>query len=259
VSEVPSLAVEVAGSHAVRLGPLCEIPDNRTIRLWIPTKEGADLRLFVGSRALVPTGTPGHGVLMSMTSGTPTICPGTYYGGIAIGGSASVTMMPGVYYMAGGFRVFGSGAVDGSSGVMIYNSSGTITEADTAFGVDLVPEKDKSKKNAKNVQLTATPNKNIDPFESVVLSMQVGRDKIMRHEAELTAYAPAHPARGGLEDDLEFGGFLRKLGGTSSYDGLKEMISRTYRAIELHEKQPIPLDEIDAVAHLVERLSALRN
>jgi predicted dehydrogenase len=51
-------------------------------------------------------------------------------------------------------------------------------------------------------------------------------------------------------------GFLRKLGGTSSYDGLKEMISRTYRTIELHEPQPIPLDEIDAVAHLVERLSA---
>ncbi len=54
-------------------------------------------------------------------------------------------------------------------------------------------------------------------------------------------------------------GFLRKLGGTSSYDGLKEMISRTYRAIELHEPQPIPLDEIDAVAHLVELLAATGN
>ena len=54
-------------------------------------------------------------------------------------------------------------------------------------------------------------------------------------------------------------GLLRKLGGTSSYDGLKEMISRTYRTIELQEEQPIPLDEIDAVAHLVERLAATRN
>jgi predicted dehydrogenase len=54
-------------------------------------------------------------------------------------------------------------------------------------------------------------------------------------------------------------GFLRKLGGTSSYDGLGEMISRTYRTIELHEPQPIPLDEIDAVAHLVERLAATGN
>ena len=54
-------------------------------------------------------------------------------------------------------------------------------------------------------------------------------------------------------------GLLRKLGGTSSYDGLKEMISRTYRTIELQEAQPIPLDEIDAVAHLVHRLAATRN
>lgn len=54
-------------------------------------------------------------------------------------------------------------------------------------------------------------------------------------------------------------GFLRKLAGTSSYDGLKEMISRTYRTIEMREPQPIPLDEIDAVAHLVERLAATGN
>ncbi len=50
-------------------------------------------------------------------------------------------------------------------------------------------------------------------------------------------------------------GFMRKLAGTSSYDGLAEMLNRTYRALELHEPQPIPLDEIDEVAGLVERLS----
>jgi hypothetical protein len=51
-------------------------------------------------------------------------------------------------------------------------------------------------------------------------------------------------------------GFLRKLGGTSSYDGLGEMISRTYRAIQLHEPQPISLNEIDDVARLIDRLAA---
>jgi predicted dehydrogenase len=51
-------------------------------------------------------------------------------------------------------------------------------------------------------------------------------------------------------------GFLRKLAGTSSYDGLKDMISKTYRAIELREPQPIPLDEIDATMALVEGLAA---
>jgi predicted dehydrogenase len=50
-------------------------------------------------------------------------------------------------------------------------------------------------------------------------------------------------------------GFVRKLAGKSSYDGLAEMISRTYRSIELREPQPIPLDEIDAVARLVDRLA----
>lgn len=51
-------------------------------------------------------------------------------------------------------------------------------------------------------------------------------------------------------------GFLRKLGGTSSYDGLQEMISKTYQTIELGEAQPLPLDEIDAIARLVDQLAA---
>jgi predicted dehydrogenase len=54
-------------------------------------------------------------------------------------------------------------------------------------------------------------------------------------------------------------GFLRKLGGTSSYDGLGEMISRTYRSIELREPQPISLDEMDEVAQLVDRLAVMGN
>ncbi len=51
-------------------------------------------------------------------------------------------------------------------------------------------------------------------------------------------------------------GFVRKLAGTSSYDGLKEMISKTYSAIELGEAQPISLDEIDANMALVDSLAA---
>jgi predicted dehydrogenase len=54
-------------------------------------------------------------------------------------------------------------------------------------------------------------------------------------------------------------GFLRKLGGTSSYDGLTEMITKTYRSIELHEPQPISLDEIDEVARLVDQLATTGN
>jgi predicted dehydrogenase len=50
-------------------------------------------------------------------------------------------------------------------------------------------------------------------------------------------------------------GFVRKLGGESSYDGLAEFLKTTYRALEAHEPQPIPLAEIDETALLVHRLS----
>jgi predicted dehydrogenase len=47
-------------------------------------------------------------------------------------------------------------------------------------------------------------------------------------------------------------GFWRKLAGTSSYDGLPELIARIYRSLEKREAQPIPLDEIDETARLVD-------
>src|SRR5258708_4492276 len=47
-------------------------------------------------------------------------------------------------------------------------------------------------------------------------------------------------------------GFWRKLAGRSSYDGLLELIGRIYRALELHEPQPVPLEEIDEVARLLD-------
>jgi predicted dehydrogenase len=50
-------------------------------------------------------------------------------------------------------------------------------------------------------------------------------------------------------------GFIRKLAGRSSYDGMAELISRTYRAIELNEPQPISIDEIGDTCRLTEQLS----
>jgi predicted dehydrogenase len=50
-------------------------------------------------------------------------------------------------------------------------------------------------------------------------------------------------------------GFWRKLGGVSRYDGLPEMISATYGALERGEAAPIPLNEIDEIACLVDRFS----
>jgi hypothetical protein len=64
-------------------------------------------------------------VQLVITAGSAILCPGRYDGGILIGGSANVTMLGGIYYIAGGgFAVSGAASVDGSAGVMIYNGNG---------------------------------------------------------------------------------------------------------------------------------------
>jgi len=75
---------------------------------------------------------------------------------------------------------------------------------------------------------------------------------------------PGEPALATLVDgivearDVLWGtvaGFCRKLAGTSSYDGMRESIAKTYRALELRQPQPIALNEINEVALLVDRLT----
>ena len=58
------------------------------------------------------------------TSGTTVLYPGVYKGGINASSSASVVLMPGIYYMdQGGFQFSGQGSLTGE-GVMIYNKPG---------------------------------------------------------------------------------------------------------------------------------------
>lgn len=77
-------------------------------------------------------------------------------------------------------------------------------------------------------------------------------------------FRAGEPALGSLVDGMAeardilrgtFAAFSRKLGGTSSYDGLPEMIGRVYRALERDEPQPVSLEEIDAVARLVDQFT----
>ena len=49
--------------------------------------------------------------------------------------------------------------------------------------------------------------------------------------------------------------FWRKLAGTSSYDGLAEMISATHRALATNQPPPISLQEIDMAAQLVSQFT----
>ena len=44
---------------------------------------------------------------------------------------------------------------------------------------------------------------------------------------------------------------VEKTAGTSTYDGLPEFVSQTYRALERNEAPPVSLDEIEVVARMV--------
>jgi Flp pilus assembly protein TadG len=58
------------------------------------------------------------------TSGSLTLNPGVYKGGINVSGTGSLTLNPGIYYMdGGGFSFSGQGSLVGH-GVMIYNDPG---------------------------------------------------------------------------------------------------------------------------------------
>jgi hypothetical protein len=61
---------------------------------------------------------------LHISSGAVTLSPGTYVGGIVIDGTASVTLLAGVYYMnGGGFLVSGHGSVtDNGAGVLLVNA-----------------------------------------------------------------------------------------------------------------------------------------
>jgi hypothetical protein len=102
---------------------------------------------------------PGSGtVVTSITSGSWTICPGKYYGISITGQATQVVMQSGVYYMTTkGFVVGSGGSVDGSSGVMIFNTGGgavNITQLDA--GVDIQPDPDLAVVTTNPTTLTAS-------------------------------------------------------------------------------------------------------
>jgi len=72
----------------------------------------------------VRNGTPSNPTTLHITgSGSVTLQPGIYYGGIRFDGSGTVTFQPGTYIIAGGgLTLIGSGSVY-ADGVMFYNTN----------------------------------------------------------------------------------------------------------------------------------------
>ena len=104
-------------------------------------------------------GPPPAPKLKKLTSGSATLRPGVYYGGLEIGSSALVEFQPGTYVMAGGgFKIGGSATVTGV-GITVYNS--------------FDPEKPTGAGACGSISLTGTASYNLvapttDPYKDLL-------------------------------------------------------------------------------------------
>ena len=138
--------------------------------------------------ALSASGTSGSPSLLTISSGTPTVCPGTYFGGIKIQNAAAVTMLPGTYVLAGGgFQVLGSASVDGSAGVLIYNGSAAGPSQSTNPGTDHVPVAVPTKLSAKKPELKSS-NSPSDPGESTTFTFSIEKNGTVLPTGTMTFY-----------------------------------------------------------------------
>jgi Flp pilus assembly protein TadG len=138
-------------------------------------------RPIAGQNGCPNTATSGSGtaaspLLLTISSGTPTICPGTYYGGIKIT-AGSVTMMAGVYnIVGGGFTISGTANVNGSAGVMIYNSSGSGEATSTTSGTDHTPAPIAGHANPKLAAGLISNANNVAPGTTVTYTMTIDKN-----------------------------------------------------------------------------------
>jgi len=131
------------------------------------------------SSALSGQGTSGAPAKLTITT-TATICPGTYFGGIRLRNNANVTMLPGAYIIiGGGFAVENAASVDGSAGVMIYNSSGNGTATNTTQGTSEVPPPLTGQVAPKNPDLQSD-DPSTNPGETVIYTPNALTDKAAR-------------------------------------------------------------------------------
>ncbi|HYN70220.1 MAG TPA: Ig-like domain-containing protein [Candidatus Eisenbacteria bacterium] len=156
---VPKIADPL--NDAANPGNIIDPPDPGTLTVPVAGENGCP------AYADVPTGTLASPNKLSIAGGPATsyhtICPGLYYGGFGTNGdsrSPKVTMLPGIYFMVGGgFNVTGTASIDGSGGVMIYNSSGTESFSSSSLpGGDLVPACDTLASTCLPVTITGTGN-----------------------------------------------------------------------------------------------------
>src|SRR5262245_30665070 len=61
----PALSVEFTGCASVRIGPVCELPADRGLRLWIQAPAGVTVTVDAGTGPIAPTGTTVQGGILT--------------------------------------------------------------------------------------------------------------------------------------------------------------------------------------------------
>ena len=116
-SSISAAYSDVAGDTAPTgniLGPInTSVPPTADPLAALPAPNPADYPVRAASQT-------------SISSGSVTLQPGVYEGGISVSGQAALTLTPGVYVLdGGGFQVSGNATATGD-GVMLYNTGGSL-------------------------------------------------------------------------------------------------------------------------------------
>ena len=138
-------AIDVTGSGQVTAGNINITGDtNKSGALTGTVKTGVAATADPLASLAEPSKT---GMVVQQTtplaiSGSQTIWPGVYTGGISVAGAGTVTMMPGIYYLdGGGLSIAGSPTITGT-GVMIYNAPKSSSDSISMAGsgsINLTP------------------------------------------------------------------------------------------------------------------------
>jgi hypothetical protein len=161
---VPALTANISGTIHANVSPA---PD--PLRALAPPNPADYAEQVsssgVGSGLLGPLGNLLGG--LNLTSGSTTLQPGVYYGGINISGNASITLAPGVYLLnGGGFLVSGNASISGD-GVLLYNTGGA-----SAGSINI--------STSASVRLTPPPS---GPYQGISIFQDRGLGNLLSHSA----------------------------------------------------------------------------
>jgi len=186
--------------------------------------------------------------------GSPYIDPNAPHFSLRLPGGVIGDFLPHIAYLA---RIFAGPIVDLRT-IWTKRKEHTPLAADEFRGL--------MRGESASAYVTFSGNANPDAFLVRLMGTRSRVEANLFEPPRLTAKRsrPGEPALMSVVDGIaesrdvfwgSFAGLYRKLGGMSSYDGMRQFIGEIYRSLERGEPQPVSLDEIGEVALLVDRLA----